>query len=74
MKTTGDCFKYILETTIDVLQKKACPHFLMPNWNVLRGLEEEDNDAMCKELEHVLKEVNKNPAYVLRYVGYPQKS
>lgn len=74
MKNIGECFLYIMETTIAVLQKKACPHFLMPNWNVIRGLEEEDIDFMVKELDHVLKEVRKNPAYVLRYVGYPLKS
>ena len=74
MRSMGDSFKLIMETTIDVLQNKACPHFLMPNWNVLRGLDEEDNDAMFKELEHVLKEMNKNPAYILRYIGYPQKT
>ena len=73
LKTLGHCFLKSLDFIKNVAKSQSCPNFLMPNCNIVAGMDVPDSKKIVTDIENVVEEINDDEAQILRYCGYEKK-
>jgi hypothetical protein len=69
--------KELFLASLHLLQQVAatqkCPSILQANINIAAAITPAQGKQVAEELSHLLHKLKRDPAYVLRYIGYPTK-
>ena len=74
VRSLGEFTLKMLQFLQNVVENQSCPGFLQPNVNMVQGMNEKEGKWVAAEIKQVIKEIQKDPGYVLLYIGYQKRN
>ena len=73
-RSHGECFCELLRLIRRFMKQGACPEFLLPNVNIMEGLDREESLDIVARLGHLTERLQLDPAFLLTYLGFKEPS
>ena len=64
----------VLQYLHGVVKSTSCPGFLLPNVNIATRITSAERAWVALDLQQVLVQIQKNPGYVMSFVGFHRQS
>ncbi|XP_013386399.1 uncharacterized protein LOC106155915 [Lingula anatina] len=73
IKTFPECFFMFLGLLQQCLQGMSCPHFLLPNLNIMESIDSSCANVMKQEIAKILESLEQDTTNLLIYTGIKQR-